>query len=77
MQKHTHETPAETADHFSTDTAGLPEASAPELAELADGDTFELRIAPVTKRLDDATVRMLAYNASIPGRRCGSPRGRR
>jgi FtsP/CotA-like multicopper oxidase with cupredoxin domain len=35
--------------------------------ELADGDRFNLRIAPVAKRLGDATVRMLAYNGSIPG----------
>src|SRR5215217_7220454 len=56
-----------TPDHFPTDTAGLPEASAPELVELSDGDEFDLRVAPVTKRLGDATVRMLAYNGSIPG----------
>jgi FtsP/CotA-like multicopper oxidase with cupredoxin domain len=37
------------------------------LVELSDGDRFELRIAPVAKRLGDATVRMLAYNGSIPG----------
>jgi FtsP/CotA-like multicopper oxidase with cupredoxin domain len=37
------------------------------LVELADSDEFELRIAPVAKRLGDATVRMLAYNGSIPG----------
>ena len=35
--------------------------------ELAEGERFELRIAPVTKRIGDATVRMLAYNGSIPG----------
>ena len=35
--------------------------------ELADGDTFELRIAPVAKRIGDDTVRMIAYNGSIPG----------
>ena len=29
--------------------------------------TLDLRIAPVAKRLGDATVRMLAYNGSIPG----------
>jgi FtsP/CotA-like multicopper oxidase with cupredoxin domain len=56
-----------TPDHFPTDVAGLPEARAPELLELADGDEFDLRIAPVAKRLGDATVRMLAYNGSIPG----------
>jgi FtsP/CotA-like multicopper oxidase with cupredoxin domain len=56
-----------TPDHFPTDVAGLPEARSPELVELSDGDRFELRIAPVAKRLRDATVRMLAYNGSIPG----------
>jgi FtsP/CotA-like multicopper oxidase with cupredoxin domain len=56
-----------TADHFPTDAAGLTEARAPDLVELAHGDEFDLRIAPVAKRLGDATVRMLAYNGSIPG----------
>jgi FtsP/CotA-like multicopper oxidase with cupredoxin domain len=56
-----------TADHFPTDTAGLPEATAPEVVELADGAEFDLRITPVAKRLGDATVRMLGYNGSIPG----------
>jgi hypothetical protein len=54
-------------DHFPTDTAGLPAAGSPEWVELADGKELELRIAPVAKRLGDATVRMLAYNGSIPG----------
>ena len=44
-----------------------PEVVTTELVELADGDEFELRIAPVTKQIGDATVRMLAYNGSIPG----------
>jgi FtsP/CotA-like multicopper oxidase with cupredoxin domain len=35
--------------------------------ELADGEPFDLRIAPVAKRLGEDTVRMLAYNGSIPG----------
>ena len=61
MQHHTQ------ADQFPTDAAGLPESRAPELVELSDGDHFDLRIAPVAKRLGDATVRMLAYNGSIPG----------
>jgi FtsP/CotA-like multicopper oxidase with cupredoxin domain len=56
-----------TSDHFPTDVAGLAEARATELVELADGDQFDLRIAPAAKRLGDATVRMLAYNGSIPG----------
>jgi FtsP/CotA-like multicopper oxidase with cupredoxin domain len=58
---------SEPSDHFPTGVAGLPTARAPELVELANGDQFDLRIAPVTKRLGDATVRMLAYNGSIPG----------
>jgi FtsP/CotA-like multicopper oxidase with cupredoxin domain len=56
-----------TPDHFPTETAGLPEARPPELVVLADGDEFDLRIAPVAKRLGEQTVRMLAYNGSIPG----------
>jgi FtsP/CotA-like multicopper oxidase with cupredoxin domain len=56
-----------TSDHFPTELAGLPEARATELVELVDGDQFDLRIAPVAKQLGDATVRMLAYNGSIPG----------
>jgi FtsP/CotA-like multicopper oxidase with cupredoxin domain/cation diffusion facilitator CzcD-associated flavoprotein CzcO len=55
------------ADHFPTGTEGLPEARPPELVELSDGDRFDLRIAPVAKRLGGSTVRMLAYNGSIPG----------
>ena len=55
------------ADDFPTEIAGLPPAVPPELVELADGQELQLRIAPVAKRLGDATVRMLAYNGSIPG----------
>jgi FtsP/CotA-like multicopper oxidase with cupredoxin domain len=52
---------------FSTDTAGLADCIAPELIELDDGDTLDLRIAPVVKQIGDDRVRMLAYNGSIPG----------
>jgi FtsP/CotA-like multicopper oxidase with cupredoxin domain len=55
------------ADHFPTETGDLPKAQSTEFITLADGDQFDLRIAPVTKRLGDAMVRMLAYNGSIPG----------
>jgi FtsP/CotA-like multicopper oxidase with cupredoxin domain len=54
-------------ENFPTATVGVAEIVAPELAELSDGDEFELRIAPVTKQLEGETVRMLAYNGSIPG----------
>src|SRR5438128_452717 len=52
---------------FPTETAGLPAATGPSIVELADDDSFDLRIAPVTKRIGATTVRMLAYNGSIPG----------
>ena len=52
---------------FPTDTTDLPEATRPQLLELADGDELQLRCGPVAKRLGDNTVRMLGYNGSIPG----------
>ena len=55
------------SDQFPRDTAGLTKARVPESVEVADGDEFDLLIAPVSKQLGDATVRMLAYNGSIPG----------
>jgi FtsP/CotA-like multicopper oxidase with cupredoxin domain len=58
---------ATTHDQFPTDTTGLPAARASEVVELGDGDRFELRIAPVAKPIGDGTMRMLAYNGSIPG----------
>jgi len=54
-------------DMFPTGIEGLDEATAPATLELADGTVLDLRITPVTKRLDDGTVRMLGYNGSIPG----------
>jgi len=58
---------ATTHDQFPQDVTGLPEAHASEVIELGHGDRFDLRIAPVAKRIDDARMRMLAYNGSIPG----------
>src|ERR687886_2630068 len=52
---------------FPRETEGLPEARETELVELGDGDEFALEIIPVKKRIGDATVRMLAYNGSVPG----------
>src|SRR5436190_1522720 len=58
---------AATHDQFPTDSTGLRQARASEVVELGAGDRFDLRIAPVAKRIGAATVRMLAYNGSIPG----------
>ena len=57
------------------ETEGLPEARKTELVELADGDEFELEIVPVKKQIGDATVRMLAYNGSVPGPTLKVPQG--
>src|SRR4051794_924379 len=56
-----------TTDHFSQDTAGLPQSRATEIIDVEPGGSFELRIAPVTKRIGDGEVRMLAYNGAVPG----------
>jgi FtsP/CotA-like multicopper oxidase with cupredoxin domain len=66
MQHHQVDSPMP-ADSFPTDPTGLAEASWSQLVELADGDTLELRVGSVAKRLGDTTVRMLGYNGSIPG----------
>jgi FtsP/CotA-like multicopper oxidase with cupredoxin domain len=66
MHDHTGSDPL-TTESFPTDPSGLPEAGRPEVLELADGDTLELRVGPVAKRLGDSVVRMLGYNGSIPG----------
>ena len=53
------------ADSFPTDPAGLPGASRPQLLELADGETLELRVAPVAKRLAPAIDRALERKAKL------------
>jgi FtsP/CotA-like multicopper oxidase with cupredoxin domain len=75
MQKHSHDTLVEATDRFPTEAAGLAQARAPELVDVGDGDEVDLRIAPVAKRIGDATVRMLAYNGSIPGPTLKLPQG--
>src|SRR6266568_8402604 len=67
MQHHARPDPPMPAQSFPTDPSGLPEAGPPALLELADGDTLDLQVSPVAKRLGDTTVRMLGYNGSIPG----------
>ena len=61
-------TPANTPpETFPTEAAGLPRCRPTDVVALAGGDTLELRLAPVANRIGDDTVRMLAYNGSIPG----------
>ena len=66
MQHHTPPDPLAT-ESFPTDPSGLPEAGRPQLLELAPGDTLDLTVGPVAKRLGDTRVRMLGYNGSVPG----------
>jgi FtsP/CotA-like multicopper oxidase with cupredoxin domain len=65
-QHHHHHTSVEN-EQFPTESEGLPEATAPEVVDLGDGDAVDLRIAPVAKRFGAANARMLGYNGSIPG----------
>ena len=74
MNEKAHETIERHGD-FPTGTSGLPRAVAPRVVELADGDTTDLRIGPVVKRMGDADVRMLAYSGSIPGPTLKIPEG--
>jgi FtsP/CotA-like multicopper oxidase with cupredoxin domain len=67
MQHHTRPDLPTPAESFPTDPTGLPEAGRPALLELAHGNTLDLQVGPVAKRLGDTTVRMLGYNGSIPG----------
>src|SRR5947209_15069855 len=55
------------SDLFSRDTTGLADAIVPEVVVLQPNDVFELRAEQVRKRINDASVKMLAYNRSIPG----------
>jgi FtsP/CotA-like multicopper oxidase with cupredoxin domain len=52
---------------FPRDTAGLSEAQETQIVELKNGDAFDLHATIVRKQVGDATVKMFAYNGSIPG----------
>src|SRR4249919_85586 len=54
-------------DLFTTETAGLPQVASPGVIRLHDGDRLDLCIGPARKNIDDAELRMLAYNGSVPG----------
>ena len=63
----THAVPTQEVDAFSSDIRGLPAGVATQTVELSDGAVFDLHVAPVAKQIGDTTVRMLAYNGSVPG----------
>jgi len=74
MHEPGHEHHSQTIE-FPRETDGLPDARPTELVELADWDEFKLEIIPVKKQIGDATVRMLAYNGSVPGPTLKVPQG--
>ena len=67
MNHTAHDTMTDTTATFSTEVTGLADATRPDVVALDDGDSYQLRIAPVAKNLGDDRVRMLSYNGSIPG----------
>lgn len=60
-------TPEPTGTAFDTSTANLPEAQGLQFVELQNGDVYNLTAAYVKKEIGNRTLRMLAYNGSIPG----------
>ncbi len=60
-------TPTTTAIAFDTSIANLPEAHASEFVSLNNADTYTLTAGYVKKTIGNRTLRMLAYNGSIPG----------
>ena len=44
-----------------------PMAKSPEIVQLEDGDSYTIEIIEVQKKIGNQTLRMLAYNGSIPG----------
>src|SRR6266567_1901228 len=66
-QNHGEDMDGGVTDQFSRDTTGLPDALAPQTVMLQPDEVLELRAEQVRKRINEATVKMLAYNRSIPG----------
>ncbi|MDX1500418.1 MAG: multicopper oxidase family protein [Woeseiaceae bacterium] len=55
------------ATPFPVTTEGLPEARPTATVELRDGDRYRLTAAYVKKTVGGRTLRMLAFNGSVPG----------
>jgi suppressor of ftsI len=66
--------PAE-ATLYGVDAEGLPFANDPETVELVDGDSYDITAFYVQKEIGNRTLRMLAYNGSVPGPFIKAPQG--
>ncbi len=63
------------SDPFPQDPTGLPAATASAAVDLPNGGTYELKAIPVSTPIGTSTVRMLAYNGSVPGPTLRVPQG--
>jgi FtsP/CotA-like multicopper oxidase with cupredoxin domain len=52
---------------FTSETVGLPDATPTDTVILKDGDSYNITAAYVKKQVGNRTLRMLAYNGSVPG----------
>ncbi|MFT7644373.1 MAG: suppressor of ftsI [Candidatus Paceibacteria bacterium] len=66
--------PAE-ATLYGVDVEDLPFANVPETVELVDGDSYDITAFYVQKEIGNRTLRMLAYNGSVPGPFIKAPQG--
>ncbi|NNE37205.1 MAG: multicopper oxidase family protein [Gammaproteobacteria bacterium] len=75
MEHHDHASMGHTMDNevklsgtlFSKEIINLPDAVSPQVVTLKDGDTYTITAEYVKKQVGNHTLRMLAYNRSIPG----------
>ena len=63
------------ATAFTTEPGELPSAQPVQTIELKDGDEFNITAAYVKKEVGNRTLRMLAYNGSVPGPFIRAPQG--
>jgi suppressor of ftsI len=59
----------------STDTTNLPKAVPSPFVTLKNGDTYAMTASYVKKTIANRTLRMMAYNGSIPGPFISAPQG--
>ncbi len=60
-------TQKEITSSIDRSTAGLEAAEKPQIAELSNGETFNLEAKPVAKSINGNLIRMYGYNGQIPG----------
>lgn len=68
-------TPTTTLTALNRSIAGLPEATLSETVTLKDGDSYSMTASYVKKEVGNRTLRMLAYNGSVPGPFIKAPQG--